>query len=465
MTTQIMRLRVGEVAGTNLGRLLRWTYMPTLFFSGANTLCTIIFQFAILSKLGVGARSDLYFASIIVPVVAYTVAFGALNSVLVPMFVEAKARSNGEEAVLLWNALLVTTVGGLLLSSLLCSLTRFAFPLLFRKLVWIDLHQVSYVVLAYSCYQLLYLAVMAKNCFLFAQGRALSAQASVFCGWVVSLGSLSQIHPAHDLWRIPICLVAGNGVAFLFPGLGREAFFYRRGLLKQHVMSFFARTWPVTAGSSVSWIEPAFDGAIASTLSEGSLTIYYFFSRLILYAVTSIISGYIQPATKYLAELAASDSRRELQRQTQKIVARAVLLGSGMFCLALVGLFLLRNSRIALLQPYLLMFRQNLLVLLLLSGYLFGLVAYAGYSNSLYVLGRERVYMIASFIVFPAGILAKFMGALTLGVKGLACGTSVYWMVYAAALFYCLSFTLKQRDARAKSASYSQVLQGKGFEL
>src|SRR6516162_4999550 len=269
----------------NLGWVLKWKYSPTLLFSGANTLCSVVFQFAILSKLGIGARSDLYFASIVATLVAYTLAFGALNNVLVPMFVEAKAKSGREEIVLLWNCVFVTSVGVSLLSILLYYPLRLAFPSMFRKLAWIDLRQVGYIFLAYSLYQLLFLAVMATNCFLFAKGRPLFAQMSVFCGWVVSLALLWRIHPTQSLWRIPFCLVAGNTVALLFPGLGREAFFYRGGLLKGHATLLFRRTLPVAAGCSVSWVEPAVDGIIASALKEGSLTIYYVFSRMMLYTV------------------------------------------------------------------------------------------------------------------------------------------------------------------------------------
>ena len=71
-------------------RLLKWKYSPSLLFSGANTLCSVVFQFANLAMLGVGARSDLYFASIVMPMVLFTIAFGALNNVLIPMFVEAR---------------------------------------------------------------------------------------------------------------------------------------------------------------------------------------------------------------------------------------------------------------------------------------------------------------------------------------------------------------------------------------
>jgi hypothetical protein len=461
----IAQTKAANARKTNLGRLLKWKYSPSLFFSGANTLCSVAFQFGILFKLGVGARSDLYFASVVTPVVVYTLAFGALNNVLVPMFVEAKAQGDNREIVLLWNCLLVTSVGASLLLILLPYPVLLAFPLMFRKLAWIDLRQVTSVLLFYSFYQVLYLAVLTKNCFLFAQGRPVSAQTGVFCGWAVSLFLLWQVHPVQNLGQIPFCLVAGNAVALLFPTLERGVFFYRRGLLKQHTISLFKRTWPVTAGCSVGWVEPAFDGIIASALTEGSLTIYYFFSRMMLYAAMSIFSGYIQPVTKHLAELAATDSLGELRRQTRKVVVNGVLLGLGILVIGVLGLLLLRTAGIPVVQRYVLMFSHKLPVFFLLIGYLFGMLGYAGYSNSLYVLGRERLFMVASFIVFPAGMIAKFLGARMFGLEGLAAGTSVYWLSYAVSLLFCFSLAMKQRQTDAVSSTYPGVLQEQRIEL
>lgn len=453
-----------DAAKTNLGRLLKWKYSSSLFFSGANTLCSVAFQFAILSKLGVGARSDLYFAVIVIPLVAYTLTFGALNSVLVPMFVETQAKGESEETVLLWNCLLITCVGGSFLLILLYYPALLAFPLVFRKLAWIDLRQVTSVFLAYSLYQLLNFSVMTKNCFLFARGRPVFAQMGVFCGWAVSLFGLWRIHPAEHLGQIPFCLIAGNAVALLFPGLGRETFSYRKGLLKQHAVLLFRRTWPITAGCSAGWIEPAFDGFIASLLKEGSLTIYYLFSRVMLYAVMSVVSGYVQPITKHLAELAATDSLRELRQQSRKVLVNGVLLCSGVLGLGLVGLLPVDATGNAALQRYLLIFSHNLLVLFLLSGYLFGLVGYVVYSNSLYVLGRERLFMVASLMVFPAGMVLKFVGARMLGIQGLAVGTSVYWVAFAVVLYFCFSSAVKHRQAEAVLSSYPRVLQEQSIE-
>src|SRR5260370_38400413 len=108
-----------------------------------------------------------------------------------------------------------------------------AFPLLFRKLAWLDLGQVSGVLLAFSLYQVLYIAGVTKNCFLFAQGRPTSAQAGVFCGWGGSLSFLSLYPGGEPLGGLPLCLAAGDAGFRVFPHLGKERFHYGRGWLKR----------------------------------------------------------------------------------------------------------------------------------------------------------------------------------------------------------------------------------------
>ncbi len=414
--------------------------------------------------MGVGAHSDLYYASILIPTVLYALAFGALNNVLVPMFVEANAHGNGEEIVLLWNCMIVTLVGGLALLALFYYPVLFAFPLLFRKLAWLDLGQVSGVLLAYSLYQILYIAVTTKNCFLFARGRPVFAQTGIFCGWVVSLALLSRFHGSENLARIPLCLLAGNAVALLFPNLGAETFFYRPGLLKLQTVSVISRTLPITAGTSVGWLEPAIDGVIASTLKQGSLTIYYFFGRVMFYIATAIFSGYVQPVTKHLSELAGEGRWRDLRHRTNSVALHAALLGLGLWACSLVVFLLLGIAKISFLRTYVSTFSQNFPVFLLLLGYLFGALGYVVYSNSLYVLRLERLFLIASLTTFSVGILLKLAGARMFGLRGLAAGTSVYWVTYAMVLLFCFLWAARQRQADSALAPYLPAFPETGIE-
>jgi hypothetical protein len=353
------------------------------------------------------------------------------------MFVEAKAHHHGEERILLWNCLFFTIAGGLVLLALFYYPVLLAFSWAFRKLVWIDMGQVGRILLAYSLFQILYTALATKSCFLFSRGRPVSAQTGVFCGWFVSLILLSGFHGSGNLARIPLCLVAGNLAALLFPNLGSDVFFYRKGLLRLHISSLLSRTLPIAAGTSVGWLEPAIDGAIASTLKQGSLTIYYFFGRVMFYISTAIFSGYVQPVAKHLSEMAGPGRWRELRHRTNSIALHTAIAGLALSGCALFVFLFLGTLQQPLLRPFVLTFSQNLPVFFLLLGYLLGSLGYAVYSSSLYVMRHERLFLLASLTTFPVGVLLKVFGTHMFGLRGLAAGTSIYWLIWAAILAFC----------------------------
>jgi hypothetical protein len=435
-------------AKTNLLRLLRWKYSPSLFLSGVNTVCSVVFQLGALSKLGVGARSDLYYASIVAPFVLYTLIFGALNSVLIPMLVEAKARDGGEEIAVLWNCVLVTIAGGVLLLVLLYYPTLYAFPFLFRKLAWIDLPQVGKVLLAYSVYQILFCTLAVKNCFLFFQGRPVSSQMSVLSGWLVSLLTLWRVHPVQNLSLIAVCLIAGNAVALAFPNVELKSFSYRKGFFRAHVSSLVSRNLPLIVGGSVSSrLEPLLDGVLASFCKEGSLTIFYFFGRIMMHLSTVTFSGYMQPMQKVLADVAGQAQWVVLQQRTKRLAVRATLISLGLLTVAVLLLAFLYLWGFGPAKVYFQYFADDWPVFFLMLGYLLGMVAVIAYSNSLLILRKERLFLLASLAVFPAGILFKFIGAYSYDLRGLALGTSLYWMLNAAVLIFVFSRYLGKLEA------------------
>jgi peptidoglycan biosynthesis protein MviN/MurJ (putative lipid II flippase) len=222
---------------------------------------------------------------------------------------------------------------------------------------------------------------------------------------------------------------------------------------------------PITAGTSVGWLEPAIDGVIASTLKQGSLTIYYFFGRVMFYIATAIFSGYIQPVTKQLSELAGSGHWGKLRRRTNSVALRAVVVGLGISICSLIAFLFIGSLNISLLRPYVIRFRENLAVFFLLFGYLFGVLGYSVYSNSLYILRRERIFLFASLGTLSVGIMLKLLGAWMFGLRGLAGGTSIYWVAWTAVLAACFSWALRQSEKDARSLGSSPSCQDHAVEL
>jgi peptidoglycan biosynthesis protein MviN/MurJ (putative lipid II flippase) len=438
-------------------RQLSWKYSGSLFFSGVNTFAGVVFQFGTLYKLGVGVRSDLYFASIMVPLVIFSLGFGGLNNVLIPLFVEAKTKADDSETTVLWNCLLGTLGGGTLLLALLYYPTVRLFPLLFHKLAWIDVGQVGRVVVVYSVYQILFSAGTAKNCYLFAQERPVSAQMSAFWGWLLSLIMLARLHSGANLSDIAMCMVGGSALALVFPNLEKGAFRYQQGLFWAHMASLRDRTLPLIGGAAVSKIEPLFDGVLASLCREGSLTVYYLFSRVMMNVVSVTFAGYMQPAQKALAEMGTAGGWERLRRGTRHVAVRSTLVSLALLAAGCAGAVALYFVGIRSIRPYIRSFDDDWLVFLLLIGYLVGMVVSVAYANSLFIIRKERLFMVASLAAVPLGVLFKFLGAYVYNLGGLAVGTSLYWILYAAILAIVFSRTLVRRGTASSPARYAPV--------
>jgi len=326
---------------------------------------------------------------------------------------------------------------------------------MFRKLAWIDLGQVSKVVLAYSAYQILFSAATVKNCFLVAEERPVSAQIGTLGGWLFSLVLLASIHSNQRPWRIPLWLVCGNAVTLLWPNLRRNLFTYRRGLFRLHLISLLHRCLPVLAGGAVTKLEPVLDGVIASFFKEGSLTIFYFFGRAMFYVSSIIFSGYIQPEQKHLADAVNAGQWETVGNKTRLLSLRAMFISVGMLAAATALCAVLYLCGFHSLKRYIGYLSADLSVFFLLLGYLFGLIAGVCYANSLYVIRRERAFLFATIATFPVGIVCKLAGANMLGLPGLAAGTSVYWILYAVSLAFVFSRSLSREAQTAdKERSY-----------
>ena len=268
---------------------------------------------------------------------------------------------------------------------------------------------------------------------------------------------LWRIYPVQNLGQIPLCLVAGNAFALVFPNLGRSMFSYRKGFFRVHFSSLMSRNLPLIFGGSVSRVEPLFDGVLASLCKPGSLTVYYFFGRIMLNMSTIIFSGYVQPEQKRLAEMGRDEHWDALRLQTRNVAFRSIFVSSVLLAggiLLLVTLYLLRFGSAA---PYFRYFNDDSPVFFLMLGYLVGMIVTIVYSNSLYVLREERLFLIVSVGMLPVGVLLKCCGAYVYNLRGLALGTSLSWVSYAAAMVFVFSWALGKRGISCEPLRYGKV--------
>jgi hypothetical protein len=406
----------------------------TVSLAGLNTFLSSVFQLIVIYRLGVGELSDLYFGATIATVVVFTMFLDPLSNVLIPMFVEKAAHGNDEKVDLLWNSMLLVFAGGLAIVLVIYFPIKLTFPLVFKSLRWVSPGEVGKIVISYSIYQIFFGAVVVKNCYLFASGKAAAAQLNILVSWIVSLILLFNVYIGSDVSRIAYCLVVGNVVGLTFPSIDPKTLTFRGKHFRAHLGALMRRGGFLTSGSAIFKAESLLDGAIASFSGVGGLTVYQLFSRMLLSISTIINSGYIQPVTKHLAEAVGQERWNALRRQT----ARAALWSSvaGLACiLPLIPVLLILHARpVHSLKVYVQVFEQHYTVLLLMLGYLAGCLIWKVYATGLIVLKRERLFAVVCLATFLAGAGFKILGAHIAGLAGLAFGTSVYWILGSACM-------------------------------
>jgi peptidoglycan biosynthesis protein MviN/MurJ (putative lipid II flippase) len=433
-----------------------WYRVWPLFLAGLNTVLSVGFQLSSIYRLGVGASSDLYYAATIITAVLYTIVFDAVSNVLIPMFVEKASQGNNEHAVLLWNSLLGTA--GLSLLILLGAYVPllYLFPLIFKNLSIVYAGQIGRILIAYALYQSLFCAVTVKNCFLFAEGKPVAAQFGTLVGWVLSLFLVWQIDITSDVSRIAYCLALGNLLTLLFPNLNRSAFVYRAGRFGSHMRALFTRAAPLTSGSVILKGEALLDGALASICGVGSLTVYHVFTRMLLAVSTIVNSGYVQPVTKELAEAAGSNRWKDLRRETGGAAFKSALASIFILMPLALPFVLVRAVDVPRLVVYVQIIEQNFGVFLLLLGYLLGSLVWKVYANGLFVLRKERLFAVVCLSTFAVGFLLKILGTSMYRLSGLAAGTSLYWLLSAAAM--AVAFRRSVSRSQIRSWAPSRVL-------
>ena len=417
-----------------------------------NTALASGFQLLIISRLGVGGLSDLYYAATIVTGFVFTMFLDPLSNVLIPMFVEKAAEGNDRQIDLLWNSMAITLGGGVVILLLIYLPIRQTFPLIFRSLRSENLSDIGKIFIAYSLYMILFGALTVKNCYLFASGRPVAAQTNVLISWIISLIMLNEIAIGSDVARIADCLVLGNVVGLMIPNFGNKTWMYRWGHLGDHCRELLSRGVLLTSGSAIFKAESLLDGVISSFSGIGGLTIYQLFSRMLISVATIVNSGYIQPVTKHLAEAAGQGRWADMRAQA----ARAALWSSlaSLACLAplLPIVLFLRARPIRALEVCVRIVETDYPILLLMLGLLVGCVVWKVYATGLVVLRRERLFAGICSTTFLVGVAFKVLGAYGGGLAGLGLGTSLYWILGAACMAAGLRKSLREQQGLAWTA-------------
>jgi hypothetical protein len=171
------------------------------------------------------------------------------------------------------------------------------------------------------------------------------------------------------------------------------------------------------------------------------------FSRGFVQINTVVHTGYIQPAVKRLADVHAGKQWKQLQKQTQVLAVRSSLLALGLLAPLVPALCILQTWGPDAFEPYVRIFADHFLVLLLMLGFLCGPVFCKSYANGLFVLRREMSFVACTAVAFAGGVTFKYVGASIGNLPGLAFGTTLYWVLYAGLVVFSFHTALRKNAA------------------
>ena len=401
---------------------------------------TILFYLAVVHFYGIGSRSDLFFASLLLPNVLFTVTFGQLTEILVPFFIDCEEGSLRSTAF--WNvsfavSCLATLFGGLVFWPMVK-----VFPLLFPGISRPSGLSATWMLLINSIYLIVFCVLTVKNCYLASGGHAVQMQLISVPGGILALVLLCLWGKSGRAEMISYALLCGSIASLIWPA--RANFWsYRAGHLQKHLSGTWHRVRWLVLNATVSRCEPLFDGVLSAAVGTGALSVFYLFQRLIGFVHTAVQNGYILPFTKQLSEAAQERSWRSLTLKLDKYTTQSIVITGYLLVLSAACLLPLRALPVTFARTLSGMFTQHWLIFVLLIPYGLSVIAVKLYGTGLYVLRLEHLFMKIGLGMFIIGMVLKIAAARLFALEGLAAATSAYWIGYALILRFAVKTKLK----------------------
>lgn len=392
-------------------------------FSIANMGSALLFQWMFLTMLGPGVETDALFAGMTIPQLFATIISASMTQVLVPVFAGETPDEQRRDA---WT--LVAFYGGFFViaalalaatASIWAPLTVFGF----RE----DAKTLTAGFAMISVIGMVFTGINAvQTALAFAQNRYIWADMAPMLANLIALVLLYFLLPIYGATAVAWIAVARLAIQtiFLFRSMGRP----KSVSFKAPVISLaWQRLKPLIFGAAYYKMDPLVDRFLLSSLTPGTLSLFYLAQQLFGAASQIIVKALATPAVTKLS-IAAKENRRDifaatLTRNAFLITAIGVL---SIFALAAIGQpilsFVLEGKQ----------FNQNdiymLWIIMLLSsgqfiwGALGSLMAGAFYSY-----GDTKTPTLLGCFTFTVSVFVKIFLFYTCGAYGLSIAISIFF--------------------------------------
>jgi putative peptidoglycan lipid II flippase len=394
--------------------------------TGANALLGVAYTWLIITRLGTGAVTDALFAAMVVPQLILVIMTSPLTGTLVPLLATTTDRGLFRRDA--WTL----SLGALFLFGGIAAVLGVLAPVYVPWTVpgfderttarTVALAQVQLIGLPFSgALPVLLAAAYARNRFVWAE---ISIFASALLGLLFLIPGLPRagaVAAAGALTLRPILQAL-----FLLPCLGR---FSRPAWRGGVVRAAWQRLRPPLLGNAYYKLDLLLDRVLSSMAPAGSLSLLYLGQSLFSTGTDIAQRSLINPVLPRLAVHAAAGDEAAFRHICRSGAVRILAITGA----AYLGLVLVGEELLGLLIGHGGVTRQNvhqLWLLMTLSGGVLVIAPLGGLMTSaFYARGATLAPTIAGVIAFTLGAPLKLALFWSAGVRGLALGISLYYLV------------------------------------
>lgn len=393
--------------------------------AGTNILVTLLFQWYVITQLGVGIETDALFAGMAVPQLILTVVSTSLTHVLVPLLATEKAdefQQNswgfflGISAIFTVFALILYVTAAYWVSWLVPGFTDAA------RALTISLTRIQLVSMIFTAsVSVLWSIYHAKQKFVWVELSTLLSS-------VLSFVLLIVILPLYGVTGAALLLVLRSvlQVLWLLPGLGR---FEWPDWSSPAMRSAWQRIRPLLLGTAYYRTDPLVDRYLASMAPAGGLSLLYIAQQI--YGVVNIVAEKALAAP--MVPMLALKARAARWSEFRSIYQRRLLAMGALTLLGYIGLLLIGERILKLLIGHGGVTEANVhllwLIMVALVGFFIAGAMGVVTSKTFYAMGDTSTPTKMSIVTYTLYIPAKVFGFYRYGLLGLAAVTSGYLFV------------------------------------
>lgn len=434
--------RVEPVAGTtNRSLFTQSAGLATL--AAVNTLLALLMTWYVVAHVGVGAQTDAFFASAVIPQFAFILLTTTLLPVLVPLLA---TRSEREFSHDVWSFFSLTGTVFVLLAVLLYLSANAWVPWLVpgfsaqAKTLTASLTRIQLVSMVLNALIVtLWAAHHARNRFVWVELSAIVANCAGLSFLVLTISHLG-------IWAAAVNTIFYNSLklAFLAPILGQ----FRLPAWRSPVVTeALQRLKPLLPGQVYLRTDPALDRFLTSMTGAGTLSLLHvaqqIYGSIVLLLGKAVVAPMAPKLAVYAREECWSSYRRHYQSRLLLLLAITI---AGVLLVIVgapsIGLFAAELG----IGPGDL--RTLWLTMVALSGTLVGGAVVQATAGAFYGMGNTKTPTKVSTVLYTLYIPVKILAFIKFGLIGLAVSMSSYFLTNSVSQFWLL-----RRRAEPKRSS------------